>query len=550
MNRRLSSRIVPAACLAYFLTAGLLIIPYPGIQNDEALFAGGIYAPEAFAEKWRILGHTVPVMLMSYVGALKSWIYTPIFALWSPSVYSLRVPVLLIGALAVWLFFQYLDRIAGWRAALAGCALLATDVPFLLTATLDWGPVALKQVLILGGLLLAVRYYQERSEKLLAAAFFLFGLAVWDKAVFVWMFSGVAVATVLVFGRALKEAYTPRRGAIAAAAFLAGASPLIVYNVANGFPTFRDKRYSLKDLPRKITVLGRTVNGSVMGGFLVDYSLAGRPREPRNLVEAASVRLSDATGHRTSGLLPYVLLLGVLLIPLSQRAPEGRMMALPLTAKTPSPRTLLFFPVAFAVSWGQMLIMAEAGAGAHHTVLLAPHVVGFAAAALVAGLARVRRAAAPLCAAVVLMVAGGNVLVFNEHLAGLIRYGPTTFWTDATQPLAVSLRRLQPAIVYAADWGMGDTLRAYLGRKVPVANAIEPFTRRELDGAERQQILKRMSFPGALFVGYTEGREVFPIAKQLLAEQAAETGFRKELLEIVCDSRGRPTFEIYSFVKD
>lgn len=73
------------------------VIPYARIENDEALFAAGIYSPRTIRDSVRVFHRPVASMLMSYLGALKSWIYWPLFAVWPPSAYSLRGPVLVLG---------------------------------------------------------------------------------------------------------------------------------------------------------------------------------------------------------------------------------------------------------------------------------------------------------------------------------------------------------------------------------------------------------------------------------------------------------------------
>ena len=105
-------------------------------------------------------------MLMSYLGTLKSWIYRPIFQLFGTGVSAMRVPMLLAGAASVWLFYLLLRRIAGERAAVIGCGLLAADSLYLLTICFDWGPVALQHLLLICGMLLLFGFYQERSRKL------------------------------------------------------------------------------------------------------------------------------------------------------------------------------------------------------------------------------------------------------------------------------------------------------------------------------------------------------------------------------------------------
>ena len=103
--------------ILYFIVAGVLLLPYPGIENDEALFAGGIYTPDRMEASFRLFDTPVCTMIMSYIGALKAWLYAPVFLLWRPSPVSLWLPVILCGALTVWLFVCLLKWVAGRRAA-------------------------------------------------------------------------------------------------------------------------------------------------------------------------------------------------------------------------------------------------------------------------------------------------------------------------------------------------------------------------------------------------------------------------------------------------
>src|SRR5262249_42610450 len=117
-----------------FMLIAFAFIPQAGVQNDEALFASGIYQQLGIAQSVKIFGHRIPVMLMSYLGTLKSWLYAPIFRLWKPSASSLRVPVILAASATIWLFWSLLHRTASHRAAMAGAALLASDTLFLITS--------------------------------------------------------------------------------------------------------------------------------------------------------------------------------------------------------------------------------------------------------------------------------------------------------------------------------------------------------------------------------------------------------------------------------
>ena len=209
-------------------------------------------------------------MLSTYNGTLKSLIYAAVFRIFTPGAAATRVPVLLLGVLTIWLFYLLLRRISCKPAAVAGCLLLATDSVFLLTTVFDWGPVALQHLLLVAGLFLLMRFYQEgprKKDAALAGGAFLLGLAMWDKALAVWMLSGIGVAGVLTFPRQILAVTTKRRVAIAALAFTLGALPLLIYNAANRGGTFlgnytresgsiASKARMLRDTARGVGLLG------------------------------------------------------------------------------------------------------------------------------------------------------------------------------------------------------------------------------------------------------------------------------------------------------
>src|SRR5579883_1998323 len=78
-----------------FIALGMPFVLRLGIEADEAMLANGIYDHGAPLYSWKFAGFELPVMLLSYLGALKTWLFNPYFALWAPSPLSLRIPSLL-----------------------------------------------------------------------------------------------------------------------------------------------------------------------------------------------------------------------------------------------------------------------------------------------------------------------------------------------------------------------------------------------------------------------------------------------------------------------
>src|SRR5580698_3792299 len=286
-----------------FLLLGLCFVPFAGIQTDEALFAAPLFRAWRFFSI-RLFHHQVPVMELSYIGQLKTWLYAPIFLIWNPSPAVIRVPAILMGALTVLLFGALLERVHGRRAAWVGSILLATDTTFLLTTVHDWGPVVLQHLLLGAVMLLAVRWFQTSSKVALAGAAFCCGLAFWDKAVFIWILSGLALGC-LPFAREILKRVTFPAVLLAAIALLLGALPLIVYNMSGPqkFATVRSNIQRANGLSPvwfnyNLRQLDAAWNGSSLFGYLVSEDAGPLAGSPHSLLERASFRMHALTGDR------------------------------------------------------------------------------------------------------------------------------------------------------------------------------------------------------------------------------------------------------------
>lgn len=509
----------------------LILLPYPGLQTDEALFASVLYEPRNLELALPAFHHRIPLMIISYLGSLKSALYALWFALWPPSTVSVRLPVILLGAWTVWLLFRLLEETVNRRAAWIGALLLATDATFLLTTTFDWGPVALQHWLLLAGLLLLVRFSRTVRAGALAGAFFCFGLGLWDKAIFFWMLSGVALAAVLLLHREIRALISVRRLLIAAGALLVGAAPLLIYNLRYRGPTFRHAQYSAAELGSKARLLQAALNGSSLFGYLTREPDGFLRRDPPSALERAVMVLSDAARQpRTNLLVPALLASLASLIWL--RSPVAR-------------RAILFAVVAVAVAWLEMALNRDTGGSTHHVVLLWPWPQWMVAAAFSQPLARRRRWLGSILAGAILVVAGANLLVTNEYLAQWIRHGPGSVWSDAIEPLAATLERTPAESVIVTDWGILDSLRL-LGRgRWKLYQAIDLASKDALDPAEQRSWQWLLTLPDPVFVGHVPAEESVAGSTRRIAQLAAQSGHGKRLLATVSDRHGRPIFELY-----
>src|SRR6185437_7228340 len=129
---------------------GMLFVPRLGIEVDEASIANGIYDHGSPWFSLHFAGYELPLMMMSYYGALKTWFYNALFWIFPPRPVSLRLPMLILAAVTLLIFFRFMEETVSRRAAWIGTLLLATDTSYLLLNAADFGPVTLQFLFKLG----------------------------------------------------------------------------------------------------------------------------------------------------------------------------------------------------------------------------------------------------------------------------------------------------------------------------------------------------------------------------------------------------------------
>lgn len=523
--RRISGYIAAGCCLLYLLL-GSVWIDRIGIQTDEALFAAGIFAPFNKEYCMRAFHHDIPLMTMTYVGTAKSWIWAPIYAFWTPSPASTRIPAVMLGAISVWLFYRMLLRCLGVRAAVVGCALLATDTMYLLLKRWDC-TVAMQHLCFTAGLASLIWFQQTRKRRALALGFFIFGIGLWDKAIFSWCLAGLGIATLAVFPSELRKALTVRNIGIAVVAFMLGALPLLIFNVRHRFVTFRSNTvWSAEDLKYKVNLLYGTWKGESLFGSITRENWDGPARDPATTGERAVVSFSELAGIPRKNLLGWALGAAALLLPFVRR--------------TSAFRAAVFATIFCAVAFALMAFTKGAGTGAHHSVLLWPMPHLFVAGVFAAASQRIPRVGASALVAGTVVLCFANVALTATYYSNMLRYGGSVGWTEAFAPFSDYLASEPPEVVCIVDWGFFDNLRLMHEGRLQLCIANDP-TSDENKRYARMQIGR----PGTVFVSHTEGNEFSPGAQKRLVEFATEEGYRKVAAKIFKDLNGRPTIELF-----
>ena len=364
----------------------------------------------------------------------------------------------------------------------------------------------------------------------MAAGFLCWGLALWNKAIFIWALSGLVAGGVLVFWPEIKRSLRPRVILVAAGAFLCGALPLVIYNLSHASVTLTENAHlDPGSVPGKWIQVERAVNGDALFGYMVGEDWWPNPKAPQSMRGRAAVWIRERLGQYFGDLrrTGFYYALGVLLL------------AAPWWWKHRAARFSLVF---MTVSWLMMALTHDAGGAAHHVVLLWPFPMLFAAVALNSLPWR------PLVWIAGAFLIAMNLLVVNQYVAQFDRNGASTVFSDAVYPLSTSLDDYGDQTFYIIDWGLHENLNLLHEGRLDFRMAEGPLGTDSPDQEQVRKIRDMLRDSQGLILDHVREREVFPQVGIRLDRAARSLGYRREIVRTIPDSNGRPMFEIVRFV--
>jgi len=184
--KKIENNLLVIFSIAIFIYLALSNIYNPGLYYDEVLFSNAAFGGDSdlFIYK-RIFG--IPVMLMSYIGALKSWIYFPIFKYFLVDQFSVRFPMILIGGLTLFLNYKIIKELFGNSAAIIFIILSSVEPSTIFHTKLDWGPTTLMMFFRATSILFLIKYFKSKKIIYLILTFVSLLIGIYDKANFIWI---------------------------------------------------------------------------------------------------------------------------------------------------------------------------------------------------------------------------------------------------------------------------------------------------------------------------------------------------------------------------
>jgi 4-amino-4-deoxy-L-arabinose transferase-like glycosyltransferase len=450
-------------------------------------------------------------MVFWYIGALKSWLYTPIFAVFGTSAASIRVPVVLIVTGSLVLLYIAVRELVNRPVALLALVALSFDNSVLWLTRDDVGPNALEFSLKCAALFCAARFARAASTRWLVLLLVALALGVFNKINFIWTVNAVAAVSVIVLVRRRRSLRENRR---LVAIWLGGLA--IIYagfalyyfikhigSVAAGPPgATLTQPWALFD-----SGMQGILSGTWFYGYL--YPAAGTPGAVAIVFIGlfAAGALAGAVGRRSRSFAVAALALVTLLTAVQ-----------------------VLFTVQATAGWHYFAIYPTV------TIVVAYGVYALARALL----RRERRVYLALATVAAAILVYDGALIARSWRA-LSSREPVYSWSPAIYQLSRDLQR-RPGYVFTVDWGIGSPLfalhptRRYVDLEFAL-NSAQPNTFSSIRGFVS-------GFPGPkTLVTHPQDKAAFP---RVNANMAKVFGGHLRLDGTVTGLDHRPIFEIYS----
>ena len=531
MPRLSDGLAITATCIFIFLAA--YRIELPGLYYDELAFVNAAQGAPDNTFIYMRLG-PVPLLVFPFIGALKAWIYTPIFGLFGVSALTIRLPVILIAAVTLLIFYQLMRAKLGAVWATIAVWIMAVDPANLFPSRLDWGPTVLMHFFQAAILALWFSYRDKPELWKTALIFICFGLGFFDKFNFIWLVSAFAIGISLCYPDSLKNLWVslPRFArwiAVILVLIAVGATLYLVLPLLLHFhhPTIRARTTGLQV---KWDALVNTLSG-----FWVARRIFG---DAAGVIRFTSTWLIAVDGF---------LALACLFFPM-----------LDAEARKNRKNGFFFLLIGFLI-FLQIVITPQAGGPHHYSMIFPLPLLGFAflGRSLYTQLAwkNLQRLAAVLLGSAAVLVFAVNVhntAVYLSHFRTNSHYSP--HWSPEIYSLShyINEHGFEAKSVICVDWGLHNQLHALAPMELRrrMRDCWPTFKELDKKNEEKQTATLNHIFPvGESLVVTFVSQELFPETRRnffasLATHPELESRLAKEFW-----FGGEKIYELYEVVR-
>ncbi len=195
-----------AGSILIFLIYSLVYLDYVGLNYDEAPFINGALAGSTDDFIYKKI-FNVPLMMFPYVGALKCWIFYPIFSVFGVNLVSIRLPSILISALAMIIWYKNANLIfSNKKYSTAFLLLMATD-PSFINHSRFYETIPLQSLLMALSFYFYFKFLTRNVPSYLFFFFFVLILGIFNKFNFIWFAFAIIIAIFLWYRKEFLSGY-------------------------------------------------------------------------------------------------------------------------------------------------------------------------------------------------------------------------------------------------------------------------------------------------------------------------------------------------------
>lgn len=194
-----SNNLVLIFIAVYFLIS-IIKIENPGVNNDQLMFVNAATLnPDNFFlwKSW----HGIPMMVFPYIGALKSYLYMPIFYFFGVNIWSIRLPQIILISISWFILYKALILAFNKKLAILAILFLSLDPSIIIYSKTDQGPTVLEFFLKILAIYSLFLFLHSKKAIFYYVIFPILALGIFNKLNFFWFANAFIISLAIFYWR-------------------------------------------------------------------------------------------------------------------------------------------------------------------------------------------------------------------------------------------------------------------------------------------------------------------------------------------------------------
>lgn len=181
----------------YFILS-VIKIEHPGVNNDQLMFVNAATLKEDDVFIWKRF-HEIPTMVFPYIGALKSYLYMPIFQIFGVNIWSIRLPQIILICISWLLLYKALTFAFNKKLAILAIVFLSLDPSIIAYSKIDQGPTVLEFFLKILSIYFLYLYLSTKKAIFYFCVFPILSLGIFNKINFFWFVNAYFLGFLIIY---------------------------------------------------------------------------------------------------------------------------------------------------------------------------------------------------------------------------------------------------------------------------------------------------------------------------------------------------------------